>query len=193
MDATYNLLTELQTSPIFYKYPPDIIAQAAIHVTFERLNLPLVSTHNLTWYGALLPFRDLTEMNEAYKLVSEYVQKSEMITPPQPITGQIEDIQLKMKGFFITPLEDIREIDEMCPPPPIELMNEIAGQVDGFNHLWADHLPSVPPPSLDLLKKIIPPSTSFMQRQKSDLASIRKEKYKKNRNKKKMDMFICGK
>lgn len=182
-NAAYNLLIDLQSNPIFYKYPPDIIAQAAIRVTFEQLKLPIVSTPRLAWYGALLPFRDLDEMNEAFQQVTEYVQTSKITTSLPPITTQNEDLQKRTWEFFITPLEEIREIDEMCPPPPIELIKEIIGPSDGFNNVWSDHLPAVPPPPLDLLRRVLPLPNDSIQRQKSDLASIRREKQKKKKRK----------
>jgi hypothetical protein len=39
----------------------------------------------------------------------------------------------------------------MCPPQPLELMQQIAGDSDAFNGAWWDHIPAVEPPNIEQL------------------------------------------
>ena len=162
----WGFLNDLQQSNLFYKYSPDIVGLIAVRLSCEICKLPLISPKRMKWYMAALPFRDDDEIIEAYPAIKNVFD--EIMTDYKKVTVPIENLDEKMKTFYITPLEDYREIDEMCPPPPIEMMKKIAGPADGFSNSWYDHLPSLPPPPLSLLKEAIYPPRFGVARMKSN-------------------------
>ncbi|OHS99285.1 hypothetical protein TRFO_34320 [Tritrichomonas foetus] len=162
----WAFLNDLQFSHLFYAYPPDIVGLIAVRLSCEILKLPLVSPKRLMWFSALLPFRDVSEMTEATQAIRPMFKQ--VINEHKPIEINIDDLEQKMKTFYIAPLEDYREIDEMCPPPPLELLEEFVGHEDSFNKVWWDHLPDIPPPPLELLASEVPQPVASISRRRSD-------------------------
>lgn len=166
----YSFLNDLQAEHLFYKYPPDIIGLSSIYLACRLCNLQLADSGNNPWYRTLFPFRDLDEIKEAQQDLFNYFSKHGAMSEPY----QLRDISMsptklkeQMNKFYIAPIEDYREIDELCPPPPLELLKEIAGPEDSFNHNWADHLPNTEPPPIDFFSATIPPPTDSLPRLKN--------------------------
>lgn len=164
-DKSCRFLNDLQSSPLFYQYPPDIVAQASIRLTFEKLNLPLENPGQLNWYAILLPFKDIQQIDEAYSKIREYFLIANFMSKIKPQTKINEN---DLKDFIYFPLVDVDVAENMCPPPPLDLLKEIAGEEDTFTNLWNEHTPMCPPPPLELLDNELGSVISAKQRTRSE-------------------------
>ncbi|KAH0785373.1 cyclin-L1 [Histomonas meleagridis] len=149
-EKSFRFLNDLQGSPLFYQYPPDIVAEASVYLTFEKLGAPLINPHKMKWYEPLLPFRDINEVEEANKKIYGYFKSMNVMRDKVKMDTPIDPSCLLK--FHYVPLEDVDIPENMCPPPPLELVKSFAGPFDTFNNQWSEHKPKVPPPPADLME-----------------------------------------
>lgn len=150
-DTSSIFLNDLMRSHLFFQYPPDIIAQAAVRLTFELYDLPLVSPNTaIQWYGLILPFRDECEMCDAYQQIRQVFIELGVFKSKRQLKNQIH--HKKFTEWYITPVDDLNTIDKMCPPPPLEMMKQISGENNAFNELYTDRKPKLEPPPIELME-----------------------------------------
>jgi hypothetical protein len=163
-DVSWTFLNDLQQSHLFTSYHPDTVAWAAVQLSFEKFGVRVASIRRHSCPSVLLPYRVPDEIEEAYGKIRQFFQMYHILDNLQQFSVEIDLRELQK--WFIVPLDQVKPIDEMCPPPPLELMEEIAGDRDTFNQAWWEHMPDITPPSLDDLATAmaVPPPTGKRHR-----------------------------
>ena len=175
------LLNELQYSPIFYIYPSDLIGLIIIDESFKRIKLPLISLLNQNWFNIILPhytkeyyFQVNSEVNFYFTLkfstsgLSLVQNRRTKITDKDFLTWKTIPLLIK-------------SIEPLCPPPPLDLLNNYFINDNSFTQLDSDHLPFNKPPPLVYNKNY---KSKELERMKKELLNLNYEKqnyYNKNK------------
>lgn len=152
-ELSWVFLNQLLTSPLFYMYPADVVALVAVRLAFELLQFPLITPYKVNISSVLLPEYDSDLIEEAYQKIRNFFEVQGVMSNQYALKTAFDE--RLMRRWFNTPLEAPLLIEDMCPPPPLEIMETIAGPRDAFNEMWTDHKPSVLPPDIDLLMDTI--------------------------------------
>ena len=79
IDETYKtsliFLNDLQMSYVFYKFPPKVIAQTALRLSFHLLHLTLPDFRNTRWYSLLTPEYPIPLLDQCTDLSYNYFVK----------------------------------------------------------------------------------------------------------------------
>lgn len=179
-------LNDLQLIYMFYIYEPEILAIAAINMTFDYLRIPLVSPPAHPWFLYLAPNLDqqyvLNIMEEVRQFFLDKFRKNRM---PENDRRKTEVSDDEMKNWFHFPCMIFKNTPQ-CPPPPLQFLDSIVKDSDSFKHCELDHVPPFePPPDLDYFGNNKPVN----KEKKKETKEIPKNKEKeKEKGKKKEDL-----
>lgn len=141
-----RFLNNLQPTTMFYIYAPEILAIAAIHMTFRFIKLPLVSPAGNPWYSFLVPNLDYEEVDKAIDLVYKFFTEK---FNTQKIPSYIERRTKVPDNFLETwlnypyiPLKNV----PLCPPPPLAMVDHLVEGSSSFKKCELDHVPQFPLP-----------------------------------------------
>ena len=144
-----KFLGDLQYTSVFYCYGPEMIALAAVKLSFDRLQLPLVSPKHANWWTFLAPVENDSEdleyvFAEARKFFEDVWQQRRIAVTEERKTKVLDEEMMQWDRFPVMQLKEI----PICHPPPFKLLDEIVKDNDSFKHMDADHLPEREPPDV---------------------------------------------
>jgi hypothetical protein len=147
--VAWKFLSELQASALFFTYKSEIIALVTVRLAFASMNVPLLSPSRMDISAYILPDCHLGTVEEAFVQIRDFVLEKNLMNQISGRPPMLSDSI--MSNWFIIPIERPVCCERMCPPPPEDLMVEIAGPKCTFNSMWVEHKPTLPPPPLSLL------------------------------------------
>ena len=144
-----KFLGDLQYTSVFYCYGPEMIALAAVKLSFDRLQLPLVSPKHAQWWTFLAPVENDSEdlqyvFGEARKFFEDVWQQGRIAVTEERKTRVLDEEMMHWHRFPVMQLKEI----PICHPPPFKMLDEIVKDNDSFKHMDADHLPEREPPDV---------------------------------------------
>ena len=142
-----KFLNDLQYTSIFYEYGPEMIALAAVKLSFDRLQLPLVSPKHSQWWTFLVPISsDSEELSTVFKESREFFEdiwRKRRLPAVDNRKTDVSDDQMKQwHQFPVLPLKDV----PICSPPSFEMLDEVVKDDSSFKNMDASHLPELEPP-----------------------------------------------
>lgn len=144
-------LNDLQITPIFYLYKPELLAISIISMAFKIIKLPLVSPVKNPWYFYLAPnlidSEVLGVINEVDNFFTDLFVKQRKQVFFERKTN-IPDIIME-KTWIKYPYFPFKNIP-LCPPPPLSKIDKLVKGSESFTDSELDHIPKFPPPDKKL-------------------------------------------
>lgn len=138
---TYKVLNEYEIFELFYKFPHPLIALVIVGFTFKKKGTPVVTLGKIEWQKVIYPQFTIEDYVQVYDEIEQILG---LKYPEIALPKQSDHF---MSKWYSIPLEYPAKCEHpVCPPPPLELLREIAGPPDAFFSYWDDPVPDIPPP-----------------------------------------------
>jgi hypothetical protein len=141
-----DLPEQLRAAAVFYSHSAEMLARAAILMTFERLELPLQSPRR-----ALVPIprahpRGLARVQALITEVREFFHRAWKRGKIAPTEGKKTAVtSAQMTHWLRFPYLALQPVPQ-CPPPDLALLATLGAGDESSKDLDSDHKPPLPPP-----------------------------------------------